>query len=60
MIIDKAIEIIKELPENVNNILDYDQQDALKIDIEALYRLLWLRSMNSQIGISKLASETKE
>ena len=34
----KAIEILEELPENVNNVLDYDQLAALKLGIEALKR----------------------
>jgi len=38
MIIPEAIEILGELPENLNNVLDYDQQDALKLGMEALKR----------------------
>ena len=38
MNLPKAIEILEELPDNVNNVLDYDQQGAIKLGIEAMKR----------------------
>ncbi len=39
MKIDEAIEIIQELPENLNHVLNGEQESALRLGIEALKRV---------------------
>lgn len=59
MQIEKAIEILKELPDNVNNVLDLGQQDALKLGIEALSLIKDARNSNLRLIDLLLPGETK-
>ncbi|GAH65681.1 unnamed protein product [marine sediment metagenome] len=57
MTLDKAIEILKELPHNLNNVLDYDQQDAINLGQEALKREQAKRTQLSGLVIAPLPGE---
>lgn len=60
MNIDEAIEILSELPDNLNNVLDYDQQNALKLGIEALKAISDIRRYHYLYTAIALPGETEE
>jgi len=60
MKLEKAIEIVDELPDNLNNVLDYDQQDALKLLIGAGKRELESRHFLNLPYPTPLPGETDE
>jgi len=60
MKLDKAIEVLKELPTTDNNDLTSNQQDAVKLGIEALYRVEDLRTKPSYRAEAPLPGETPE
>ena len=59
MTIDEAIEILEELPGNVNNVLDHDQQLALKLGVKALERFRNLRDAGKDVGMPLLKGEKR-
>lgn len=58
--IDKAIETTNTLISRKYYLARSKETNALKLGIEALKRVRWLREVRSQIGASKLLGETKE
>jgi len=58
MEIPKAIEILTDLLRDQPTWPPDDRRVAVRLGIEALKRVGWLRSVNSQIGASKLPGET--
>jgi len=58
--IEILIEILEELPDNVNNALDNEQQDALKLGIEALKRIKDLQFLPGRKWSFRLPGETEE
>ncbi|MBA7578658.1 hypothetical protein ES708_20523 [subsurface metagenome] len=42
--IPKAIEILQELPDNIHNACDYEDEEALKLGIEALKKIQDIRT----------------
>lgn len=60
MNIDKAIEVNKSLLDGTYDHRDEEMEEALKLGIEALHRLKYLREYGGPIGTASLPSETKE
>jgi hypothetical protein len=60
MTLDEAIEILKELPDNLNNVLDYDQQNALLLGRGALEREKRNRKDPKYVLVGPLPGETEE
>lgn len=60
MRLEKAIEIVEELPHNLNEVLDHDQQDALKLLIEAGKYRLELEQTDPEIVLEPLPGETED
>jgi len=58
MNLQKAIEILEKVPANINNPWDFDQQNALKLGIEALKRLKVGRRAGHPYFTAKLPGET--
>lgn len=60
MKLEETIEILHELPDNLNNVLDYDQQDAIKLGIEAIKVLIHGRLIGAHHDPVLLPGETRE
>jgi len=58
MKLEKAIEIARELPSNLNDVLDHDQQDAIKLLIEAGKHHKKLRDAHPYSNYKILPGET--